>query len=157
MNTIINIMLITTMAVFFSISVINNLTDFDNTMTFIQHTLSMDTTKQNPKFMWRAIESSTLQQSALILIITIQALVASLLWLSIIKLLMANGLALAISSALQLALFALAIGFVLYALGFITLAGQWFMMREATTWNVTLPSHIFMTMIGLVMLLLSKS
>jgi len=156
-KTSINLLMIITAAMFFSLTIFNNITDYDNTIAFVQHTLSMDVTKQNPNFMWRAISAPTCHSIAFIGIIVWQLIVALLLWWSGAKLLLARGHSIKLQQAHSLALFAIALGFTLYALGFITLAGQWFMMREAASWNVLGPSHTFLTMLGLLFLILSSN
>jgi len=79
MNRAIVSLMIATVALFFTVTVFNNVVDYSNTFAFIEHTLSMDTTKQNSHFMWRAISNPILQHLAFVGIILFQALIAGLL------------------------------------------------------------------------------
>jgi predicted small integral membrane protein len=145
MNRIVSALMILTVALFFMITVFNNITDYDNTFLFVQHTLSMDTTKLNPNFMWRAIENPTVQHLGFVSIIGFQSAVAILCCWSLINIIVRPSMSL--SAATQPAILGITLAFVLYALGFIIVAGQWFMMRESATWNVGPSVHIFITFI----------
>lgn len=138
-------------ALFFTITVINNISDYHQTFIFMNHTLSMDTTAQNPNFMWRAISNQMIQHLVFISIIVLQCIIALLCWFATYQ--MINHLKslenAKFTHAKMFALLACSLGFILYGIGFLTIAGQWFMMRESTVWNVQNSVHAFMTFMGI--------
>lgn len=146
-----------TVAVFFIVAVINNTVDYHSSFAFTYHTLSMDMTKQNPHFMWRAITYPALQHAVFISIIVTQGLIALLCLLSVRKMIKAfYSNALPFQQAKTLAILGCSVGFVLYGLGFLTIAGQWFMMRETSgVWNVQASVQAFLILIGISLIFLS--
>lgn len=148
-------LMILVVASFFTITVFNNITDYHNTLLFIQHTLSMDTTKQNPIFMWRAITHPSVHHVAFISIILLQTIIAGLCWFSIFRLVKLKK-SVRVGCAIQPAILGLTLAFLLYALGFIIIAGQWFMMRESTTWNVQASVQVFLIFIAAVLIFVKQ-
>jgi len=141
-------------SLFFAIAVFNNVIDYQNTFAFTHHTLSMDTTSQNPHFMGRAILNPFFQHAMFISIIVIQFIVASLCGFSAVRMLFVFKNDFKFTQAKAMALIGCCLGFVLYGLGFMTVAGQWFMMRESTAWNVQNSVQLFLIFLGFSLLYL---
>ena len=83
------IALVIAVACFFTLVAFGNITDYDANWQFVSHVMSMDTTFQDPDLMWRAITNSRLQHAAYGGIITWQALTALVLWVGVIRLVLA--------------------------------------------------------------------
>jgi predicted small integral membrane protein len=58
------ILLVASVALFTTLVVFNNITDYGSNYAFVEHVLRMDTTFPNNKGMWRAITSPTLHHAA---------------------------------------------------------------------------------------------
>jgi len=147
-------MVVIAVALFFSITVFNNVIDYEKTFVFTYHTLSMDTTAQNPHFMGRAITNIVIQHAVFLSIILTQSVIALLCWTSLALMIREHKRNDGFIKAKNLAVFACCLGFILYGLGFMTLAGQWFMMRESSVWNVQNSIHLFLTFLGFSMMYL---
>lgn len=152
-----SIFITVTVALFFGVAVINNTVDYHASFAFVSHTLSMDMTKQNPNFMWRAITYPALQHTVFISIIVMQTVIALLCFFSSIKMIKAlYADALLFQQAKSFAILGCSLGFFLYGLGFLVLAGQWFMMREVSgVWNVQASVQAFLILIGISLIFLS--
>jgi predicted small integral membrane protein len=148
--------MVLTMAIFFTLIAFGNVTDPGANWPFIQHVLAMDTTFKDPGVMWRAITSPLLHQLAFAAIILCQAATALLLWIGVVQLLRAlHAETAAFHRARGFAIAGLTLGFLLYALGFIVIGGEWFAMWQSTTWNGQSKAAIFVLLIGLTLLHLS--
>ena len=115
--------------------------------------MSMDTTFQDPDLMWRAVTDPVLQHAAYGTIITWQALTALVLWIGVIRL-PAPPLPTAKFSrrARSVAIVGLTMGLLLYAIGFLVVAGEWFAMWQSHIWNGQATAGIFVLFIGLALL-----
>lgn len=148
--------LVAGVALFFTLVAWGNLADYGSNFAFVQHVLSMDTTFQSPTLMGRAITDPTLHHAAYWLIIGWQILTAALCWAGVGRLWWArNGSAAAYDTAKGLALLGVTAGFLLYAVGFVTIGGEWFAMWQSQTWNGQRSAHLFLTILGVVLLLLA--
>src|SRR5438067_4107863 len=107
-----------TVALFFTLVAFGNMTDYDSNWQFVQHVLSMDTTFPDSALHWRAITNPTLQSVSYWMIILWEAATALVLWVGVIRLLLSRSAA-AFANAKGPAVLGLAMGFVLYAVGFV--------------------------------------
>ncbi len=148
--------LVAGVALFFTLVAWGNIADYGSNFAFVQHVLSMDTTFQSPALMGRAITDPTLHHAAYWLIIGWQILTAALCWAGVGRLWRARGAsAAAYDTAKGLALLGVTAGFLLYAVGFVTVGGEWFAMWQSQTWNGQRSAHLFLTILGVVLLLLA--
>ena len=152
------IALIASAALFFSLVAFGNITDYDSNWQFVQHVLSMDTTFPDSSLHWRAIADPKIQAAGYWLIIATETVVALLLWAGCLRLLAAIG-GDDFNRAKAIAVAGLSLGFLLYAVGFISIGGEWFAMWQSQVWNGEQKSFDFIGMIGavLVVVLLSDS
>ncbi|WP_030023346.1 DUF2165 domain-containing protein [Streptomyces monomycini] len=124
-----------TVALYMALVAFGNITDFGTNQAFVQHVLAMDTTFKDPDLMWRAVESTTLQNIAYVLIIaweTVAALVlvaATALWARELR--RGSGYA----GARRTATAGLLMVLLLFGAGFIAIGGEWFSMWQSKTWN----------------------
>jgi predicted small integral membrane protein len=141
------------MALFFSLVAFGNVTDYGTNWQFVQHVMAMDTIFPDSTLRWRAITDPRLQTAAYVLIIAIEAACALLLWIAAARMLAAlrgRGF----GAAKQLAVAALMLGFLLYAVVFMAIAGEWFAMWQSQTWNGQESAARFIMTLGIVMIVL---
>lgn len=73
--------LVWAVALFASLVVFNNLTDYDSNFRFVTHVLKMDTTFPDNGGMWRAIDSLFIHHAIYNFLIFVEAAIAVLCWL----------------------------------------------------------------------------
>ena len=138
-------------AVLFSIIAFGNITDYGTNFAFVQHVMSMDTLLPTTTITYRAITSPVLHHIAYNIIIATEILIALLCWLSVLALLRTLRAATEqFRRTKSLAIAGLALGFLLYQFGFITIGGEWFGMWMSQHWNGEPDAfHYLMIMIAL--------
>ena len=147
------ISLVIAVACFFTLVAFGNITDYDANWQFVSHVMSMDTTFQDPDLMWRAITDPGLQHAAYGGIITWQVLTALVLWVGVIRLVRAAAAERReFARARGVAIIGLTMGLLLYAMGFLAVAGEWFAMWQSHTWNGQATAGIFLLLIGVALL-----
>jgi predicted small integral membrane protein len=113
-----------------------NITDYGTNLVAVQHTLRMDTIPPDVHIHYRALSAPALHQAAYLAIIAAEALCAALCW--------AGGLAMArrrradaalFQRAKSLAVAGLTLGVVIWQLGFLAIAGEWFGAWLSPQWN----------------------
>jgi predicted small integral membrane protein len=144
------ILLVASVALFTTLVVFNNITDYGSNYAFVEHVLRMDTTFPNNKGMWRAITSPTLHHAAYMLIILMDAL---LCWAGAVKLLGAlRKEVIEFNRSKNVAIAGLTLGFCLWFMGFIGIAGEWFLMWQSPQWNAQQAAFRLTTIFGIVLL-----
>jgi len=146
--------LLVVIAVFFTVVAFNNIADYGTNYLFVQHVLNMDTILPHSKTTWHALTSPALHTLFYGFIIVWQSIIAIVCWIATVKLFVARHDVNQFKKAKAIAILGLTLGFVLYAFGFIVIGGEWFQMWQSQIWNGQRSASIFMTMIGVVMLIL---
>ena len=147
------ISLVAALASFFTLVAFGNVTDYVTNEEFLRHVFSMDTIFETSNLRWRAITNPTLQTGGYWLIIATQIIAAAVLWTGSIRLLgklNSNGF----DRAKRIAAAGLTLGFLLYAVGFILIGGEWFAMWQSPTWNGQQTAFGFLAMIGVALIVL---
>ncbi len=129
------ILLVWMVALFASLVVLNNITDYGTNYEFVAHVLLMDTTLPGNNGMWRAIESDVLHHSAYALITLVEAVIAVLCWLGGWRMYRAVSDARRFNGAKDMAVAGLVLGVTLWFGGFIVIGAEWFLMWQSDTWN----------------------
>jgi predicted small integral membrane protein len=129
------VILVWAVALFLSLVVFNNLTDYDSNYGFVAHVLTMDTTFLNNRAMWRALDSPVLHHASYWIIILAEAAIAIVCWMGGFRLLRSRNDASAFNKAKGIAITGLTLGMVLWFSGFITVGGEWFLMWQSEIWN----------------------
>jgi predicted small integral membrane protein len=150
------IALVGSVAFFFSLVAYGNITDYDSNWQFVQHVLSMDTTFPNSSLHSRAISDPAVQAGGYWLIIATEVVVAMLLWAGAVRLLAAIG-SRRFDHAKAIAIAGLSLGFLLYAVGFVAVGGEWFAMWQSPIWNGQQKAFEFIGMIGVVLVIVLLS
>jgi len=149
-------LLVATSALFISLVVFNNVTDYDSNLQYVEHVLTMDTTFPNNKGMWRRIDGEGFHHVAYLLIIAIEAAVALLLWAGVVQLWRSRVNAFAFNRAKGAAVLGLAGAIALFFGGFLAVGGEWFLMWQSETWNAQPESAMFATLYGLILIFLAQ-
>lgn len=124
------------MALWTFLVTVNNIVDYESNWQFVQHVLSMDTIFPDSALKDRAITDPVLQTAAYVAIIVGEGLTSiaflaasgAMAWH-----LMANGAAFANAKAWTAV--GVMLGFAVWAIGFMAIAGEWFAMWQSATWN----------------------
>jgi predicted small integral membrane protein len=124
------------MALHASLVAFGNITDYGINFEFVRHVLSMDDIKANSGISYRAIASPALHHAAYALIIAAEVLTAVLCWLGAWRLFgQVRSSAAAFNRSKTYAVAGLLAGLLLWQVGFITIAGEWFGMWMSRHWN----------------------
>jgi predicted small integral membrane protein len=143
------IVLVAAAALHASLVAFGNITDYGTNFSFVQHVLSMDTIFPRATIGYRAITNPALHHLAYILIIAAEMLTAGLCWIGAWRLfaLRCAG-APAFNRAKAFAVAGLLMGLLVWQVGFMTIAGEWFGMWMSKDWN-GIPSAFRLVMIFL--------
>lgn len=128
--------MVAAIATFTTIVAFGNITDYGTNFSFVQHVLSMDLIFERSTIRYRAISSPTLHHVAYLLIIATEATTALLCWIGALALLRnLRSEPRVFNRAKTFAVLGLALGFLLWQFGFITIGGEWFGMWQSKQWN----------------------
>jgi predicted small integral membrane protein len=149
------ILLLAGIALFYTLLVFNNLTDFDSNYQFVHHVLSMDSTFPGNHGMWRALPSGTMQLAFYLSIIAWEIVTMVLLWWGVTNLLRAvRRNAAAFQSAKRLSIMALTLSMLMWLVAFLSVGAEWFLMWQSHTWNGQEAAFRMFTVVGVVLLIL---
>ena len=130
------ILLVSGIALLFTLVVFNNLTDFYSNYQFVQHVLSMDSTFPGNHGLWRAITWPAAHLTFYISIIAWEIATALLLWWGGIRLLrarrQANG---EFHRAKGIAVLGLTASMLMFLVAFLAIGAEWFLMWQSHIWN----------------------
>ena len=153
MIRLVKAVLVAAVALFFTLVAFGNVTDYGSNWLFVQHVLSMDTTFPDSALHWRAITSPAIQSASYWIIILWETATALMLWIGVARLLL-SGSAAAFAGAKGPAVLGLTMGFILYAVGFVDIGGEWFAMWQSQIWNGQRTAFEFLTLISAVLIIL---
>jgi predicted small integral membrane protein len=151
------IVLTAAIACFFSLVVVNNLTDYGTNFAFVQHVLAMDTIYPTSTLSWRAITHPLLQHLVYWGIILWEALIAVLCWVGVWRLSQnISAEASRFHAAKSSVLLGLTASCLLWLVGFFCIAGEWFAMWQSPVWNGQPIGFRMFVMTSLVLLLVRQ-
>jgi predicted small integral membrane protein len=149
------LLLVTSVALFYSLVAFNNLTDFDSNYQFVRHVLMMDSTFPGNKGMWRALNAPFWHLSFYFSIIAWEILTMFLCWWGAIGMLRALGKPVsAFQTAKRIPLIALTLGMLMWLVAFLIVGAEWFLMWQSHTWNGQEAAFRMFVVIGFVFLIL---
>jgi predicted small integral membrane protein len=152
------ILLLAGIALFYTLVVFNNVTDFDSNYQFVRHVLSMDSTFPGNRGMWRALQSPAIHLAFYLGIIAWEIATTVLLWWGVVRLLRAVRLsASAFNAAKRVPVMALALSMVMWLVAFLSVGAEWFLMWQSHTWNGQEPAFRMFTVVGVVLLIVLQS
>jgi predicted small integral membrane protein len=148
------VLLVAGIALFYTLVVFNNVTDFDSNYQFVRHVLSMDSTLPGNHGMWRALPSPAFHIVFYISIIAWEAANGILLWWGVVRLVRALRLPwAAFNMAKRLAVMALTLSMLMWLVAFLTIGGEWFLMWQSRTWNGEEAAFRMFAVVALVLLI----
>jgi predicted small integral membrane protein len=123
-------------ALFYTLVVFNNITDYDSNYQFVRHVLAMDTTFPGNHGMWRAITSPAIHTLFYLSIIAWEFVTMALCWWGTIRLVRALRTPPEVyAAARSVAIAALVSSLLMWLVAFLTVGGEWFLMWQSRTWN----------------------
>jgi len=149
------VLLVFSVAIFYTLVVLNNTTDYDSNYQFVRHVLMMDSTFPANHGMWRAINSPTLHTAFYVAIIAWEALTMVLCWWGGARMAAAVGSAEAFGRAKNLAIAALTLSLLQWSVAFLSVGGEWFLMWQSKSWNGQDAAFRMFTVNGIVLLLVA--
>jgi predicted small integral membrane protein len=149
------ILLVAGIALFYTLVVFNNLTDFNSNYQFVHHVLSMDSTFPGNHGMWRALPSPAMQLAFYISMIAWEIVTTVLLWWGVANLLRTlRGSVVAFQTAKRVPVMALTLSMLMWLVAFLSVGAEWFLMWQSRTWNGQEAAFRMFTVVGLVLLIL---
>jgi predicted small integral membrane protein len=149
------ILLLAAIALFYTLVVLNNVTDFDSNYEFVRHVLSMDTTFPGNKAMWRAMDAPLWHLLFYWGIIGWEAVTMVVAWWGAWCLFKARkGSVTAFEGAKRVGMTALTLSMLMWLVAFLTVGAEWFLMWQSKEWNGQDAAFRMFVVVGVVMLVL---
>lgn len=148
-------LLLAGIALFYTLVVFNNLTDFDSNYQFVHHVLAMDSTFPGNHGQWRALPSPTIQLAFYLSIIAWEIATTLLLWWGVVQLIRAlRGPVAGYNTAKRIPVLALTLSLLMWLVAFLSVGAEWFLMWQSRTWNGQEAAFRMFAVVGIVLLLL---
>ena len=152
------LLLLTGIALFYTLVVFNNLTDFDSNYEFVRHVLMMDSTFPGNHGLWRALRSPSIHLAFYVSIIAWEFATAVLLWWGVARLIRAlRGSADRFNAQKRVAIMALTLSMLMWLVAFLTVGAEWFLMWQSRNWNGQEAAFRMFVVVGLVLFLVMQS
>jgi predicted small integral membrane protein len=149
------LLLMAAIALFYTLVVVNNTTDFDSNYQFVRHVLMMDTTFPGNKGMWRALDAPLWHLGFYYSVIAWEMITMILSWWGAIGLLRKlRGPAADFNAAKRIPIAALTLGMLMWLVAFLTVGAEWFLMWQSHTWNGQEAAFRMFVVAGMVLLLM---
>lgn len=148
------LLLLVGVALYYTLVVFNNITDFESNYQFVRHVLLMDTTFPGNHGMWRSVAAPVVHLAFYIAIIAWEIASMVCLWWGASRLLRAlHEPAAAFNHAKRIALAALTFSMLMWLLAFLVVGAEWFLMWQSHTWNGQEAAFRMFAVIGVVLLI----
>lgn len=149
------IALLTAIALFYTLVVLNNTTDFDSNYQFVRHVLMMDTTIPGNHAMWRALTAPGWHLMFYFSIIAWETITMILCWWGALKLLGSLKKSTdEFHSAKRIPVIALTLSMLMWLVAFLTVGAEWFLMWQSHTWNGQDAAFRMFVVVGIILLLI---
>ena len=150
------VLLVFGVAVFYTLVVFNNITDYGSNYEFVRHVLMMDSTLPNNHGMWRAINSPGVHTAFYLSIIAWEFVTMLLCWWGGFRLAkMLSASVRDFESAKGVAIAALTLSLLMWVVAFLSIGGEWFLMWQSKTWNGQEAAFRMFTVVGIVLLVVA--
>ncbi len=128
--------LVFAIALFYTILVLNNITDYGSNYEFVRHVLMMDSTFPGNHLMWRSVNSPRVHTVFYIGIIAWESVTMLLCWWAGVRLLKSYRADRAqFAAALNAAVIALTTSLLMWLAAFLDVGGEWFLMWPSKIWK----------------------
>ena len=149
------LLLLSGVALFYTLVVLNNTTDFDSNYQFVRHVLMMDSTFPGNRGMWRALDAPFWHLSFYFSIIAWEIITTILCWWGAIALLKAlRKPAGDFNAAKRIPVIALTLSMLMWLVAFLAVGAEWFLMWQSHTWNGQEAAFRMFVVVGVVMLIM---
>lgn len=149
------VFLLAAIALFYTLVVLNNTTDFDSNYQFVRHVLAMDTTFPGNRGMWRALTAPGWHLAFYFSIIAWETITMILCWWGAWKLLGSlKKSAGEFHSAKRIPIIALTLSMLMWMVAFLTVGAEWFLMWQSHTWNGQEAAFRMFVVAGITLLLI---
>ncbi len=149
--------LVFAIALFYTILVLNNITDYGSNYEFVRHVLMMDSTFAGNHLMWRAFSSPLIHTVSYIGIIAWESVTMLLCWSAGIRLLKSYRAERdQFAAALNVAVIALTTSLLMWLVAFLDVGGEWFLMWQSKMWNGQQEAFRMFTIVGVVFLVVMQ-
>jgi predicted small integral membrane protein len=140
-------------AVYYTLVVFNNVTDYRSNYEFVRHVLMMDSTFPGNHGMWRALNSAALHTLFYLSIIGWELLTMVFCWLGVVALFSSVRMKVeAFHSAKVFAIIGLTLSLLQWLVMFLGIGGEWFLMWQSKNWNGQDAAFRMFTVVGIVLL-----
>lgn len=147
------VLLVFGVAVFYTLVVFNNITDYDSNYQFVRHVMMMDSTFPGNRGMWRALNSPALHTAMYISIIGWESVTMLLSWWGGYRMARAlRGADRTFHLAKRVSIVALTLSLLMWLVAFLSVGGEWFLMWQSKSWNGQDAAFRMFTVIGIVLL-----
>ncbi|HEY9126713.1 MAG TPA: DUF2165 domain-containing protein [Acidobacteriaceae bacterium] len=151
------LLLLAGIALFYTLVVLNNTTDFNSNYQFVRHVLSMDTTFPGNNGMWRAMPQTPIHLVFYYSIIAWETATMALLWLGVYSLFKTlRGSEEAFNAAKRIPIIALTLSMMMWLVAFLSVGAEWFLMWQSHTWNGQEAAFRMFAVVGIVLLLMAQ-
>jgi predicted small integral membrane protein len=141
-------------AIFYSLVVFNNITDYGSNYEFVRHVMMMDSTFPGNRGMWRAILAPAAHTAFYLSIITWETVTMILCWWGGFRMATAVGApAASFQQAKRVSILALTLSLLMWLVAFLAVGGEWFLMWQSKSWNGQDAAFRMYTVVGIVLLL----
>jgi predicted small integral membrane protein len=149
------LLLLSAIALFYSLVVLNNITDFDSNYQFVRHVLMMDTTFPGNKGMWRALNAPAWHLGFYFSIIAWEIATTILCWWGAVVLFRnLRKSALEFNAAKRVPIAALTLGMLMWLVAFLSVGAEWFLMWQSHLWNGQEAAFRMIVVVGITLLLM---
>ena len=151
------ILLLLALALYYTLIVFNNLTDYDTNFQFVRHVLMMDSTSPGTRGLWRALNQPAWHALFYLVIIAWEAAIALLCWWGGVRLVRARREpADTFNRAKSLAVAGLTLAMLMWLAAFLIVGSEWFLMWQSKSWNGRDPAFHMFLVTGIVLLLVAQ-
>lgn len=145
--------LVLAIAFFYTILVLNNITDYGSNYEFVRHVLMMDSTFPGNHGMWRAVHSPRVHTAFYVGIIAWESVTMVLCWWAGVRLLKSyREDRVQFAAAVNLAVIALTTSLLMWLVAFLDVGGEWFLMWQSKLWNGQEEAFRMFAVVGVVFL-----
>jgi predicted small integral membrane protein len=147
-------LLLAGVALFYTLVVFNNVTDFDSNWQFVKHVLAMDSTFPGNHGMWRALPGKRVELAFYLGIIAWEIVTTVLLWWGAVRLVRAiQAPAATFNPAKGIPVLALTLSLTMWLVAFLTVGAEWFLMWQSRVWNGQEAAFRMFAVVALVLLI----
>jgi predicted small integral membrane protein len=153
----VKVLLVFGVAIFYTLVVLNNITDYNSNYQFVRHVLMMDSTFPGNRGMWRAINTPLFHTAFYVSIISWETITMMLCWWGGIRMASARGASVAtFQRSKGVSIAAMALSLLMWLIAFLAVGGEWFLMWQSKSWNGQDAAFRMFTVIGIVLLLVAQ-